>query len=93
MLRGEGEDLSSGGVEDAFECGGADGAEHGVEGGGDGFHVGFGEASGGDGRSAEADTGGLEGAARFERDGVFVAGDVGTVEGFLGDFPGELGEL
>ena len=72
---------------------GADGLEDGVDAGGDLVHVLGEQAAGGDGRSAEADAGGLEGGTRLERDGVLVTGDVGEIEGLLRLLRGEFGQV
>ena len=52
---------------------------------GDFYHVGFGEAAGGDGGGAEADAGGAEGWEWVVRDGVGVEIEADFVEGgFVG---------
>ena len=67
--------------------------KHAVDERGDLGHLGFLQATGGHGRRAEANAGGLEGRAGLERNRVLVAGDVGLIERLLGDLAGELREL
>ena len=51
---------------------------------GDFAHFGFAEAARGGGGGAEADAGGVHGRVDVERDGVFVDGDTGVVQGEFG---------
>ena len=65
-------------------------AEHHVNCFSDAQHVGLDHAAAGHCRGAEADAAGLEGAACFARDGVFIGGDVGGVQCDLRDFTSEF---
>ena len=81
LLRGEGGEVRIGGGED------------GVDEFDDVQHVLLHKAAGGDGRGADAEAAGLEGAAAVERNHVLVHGDVGFHEFLLGDAAGEIREL
>ena len=68
-------------------------AEHFVNQVNDARHVFLDEAAGGDGRSADAEAGGLECAAAVKRNHVLVDGDAGADESLLGHLSGQVGEL